>query len=277
MKRLYLHQPITRAAFLRILTVGLCVTALLSSCATTRSGSSAKATINGEDSIYEAIRQEMIQSNKKVLPPMRRHELSIGVGCGANQADHDTPSRPNEKPQIAYYWNDGECFDLFGNSYVYLNMEYHYRINRKWEIGGLGTWGISNENYFANYTAEEEKTTADWDLMGNISRYESCRYFTVMPSVRYTWYESDLARVYSRGAIGLMRHHITSYTEDYAPIESETVKRKVIIEDEDRVKYGMAYHITVLGVRLGKDWLGAFGEIGYGCLGVVRVGLNVCF
>ena len=80
MKRLYLHQPITRAAFLRILTVGLCVTALLSSCATTRSGSSAKATINGEDSIYEAIRQEMIQSNKKVLPPMRRHELSIGVG-----------------------------------------------------------------------------------------------------------------------------------------------------------------------------------------------------
>ena len=43
------------------------------------------------------------------------------------------------------------------------------------------------------------------------------------------------------------------------------------------MKWRMAYQMTALGVAFGGDNFHFFGELGYGSLGVVRLGLGFVF
>jgi len=49
----------------------------------------------------------------------------------------------------------------------------------------------------------------------------------------------------------------------------------LFIDGTDKIKWRMAYQLTALGVSLGSDNFHLFGELGYGSLGIVRVGLGI--
>lgn len=56
------------------------------------------------------------------------------------------------------------CFDVWGDAYLQAGLEYHYRLNRKWDIGVLADWGVSQDSYFAYYFPSEEANTPDANI-----------------------------------------------------------------------------------------------------------------
>ena len=227
-------------------------------------------TSSGPSSVADSLHyvtQEQERIAAKVLPAKyHRHELSGGVGFGSNQSDHATHSMTNNFMARYHLDYQGECGDLFGDSYVFADLEYHYRMNRKWDLGALAAWGLSREAFWdGNRDAMEiiDKTGTEW-----------CRYFVIAPSVRYTWYESPGNRYYSRVALGLMRHHLSFHYDEYL-IDTEGHRCECTFTDSyNDIRWRMAWHVTVFGINVGVDTFRFFGELGYGCLGVVRFGLS---
>ena len=171
----------------------------------------------------------------------------------------------------------GECFDIVGDAYLQAGVEYHYRLNRKWDIGVLANWGISREGDYDYYPLSDPVDPVDY-----VDADELCRFFVVAPSLRYTWYEISGYRCYSRIALGLLRHHLTFSYARYPWVDnnspdyvSHDKPEPLFIDGTDKIKWRMAYQLTALGVSLGSDNFHLFGELGYGSLGIVRVGLGI--
>lgn len=206
-----------------------------------------------------------------------RHEWRGSIGFGRCQAEHDRNKMLDSYLSRYELEYTGECFDLVGDAYIQAGVEYHYRLNRKWDIGVLANWGVSSEGYSAYYPLSEY-TRPDEYADGD----ELCRFFVVAPSTRYTWYEVSGYRCYSRIAIGLLRHHLTfdymryprgdNNSPNYALLDKP---EPLLIDGTDKIKWRMAYQLTALGVSFGSDNFNLFGELGYGCLGVVRIGLGL--
>lgn len=197
----------------------------------------------------EAERQ--LQARRQQLPQKYpRHELCAGLGFGTCQASHDRQKMTDFYVEHFQLMGDFECGDIFGDSYLQTGLEYHYRLNRRWDVGGLVDWGLSSDGY-------------------DHSSSEQCRFFVAAPSVRCTWMEQPYVRAYSRVALGVMRHHLTF---EYLPSD-----RAFPVKLTDRVKWQMAYHLTAAGITFGSANLHMFAEVGYGCLGVFRFGLAALF
>ena len=169
---------------------------------------------------------------------------------------------------------EGECFDILGDSYVLANLEYHFRLNPKWDVGVMAVWGLSRENYAAN--DPNDPVFAEGSREIALGR-ELSRYFAVGPSVRYTWHEGKFTRLYSRLATGLMRHHLNFDYREYRETGEYPESSRDVIKTEsvDRMKWRMAYQLTAIGGSVGAGSFRMFGELGYGCLGVVRLGIAV--
>lgn len=231
--------------------------------------SSVADSIYKADSIHHAALEQARRAARTLPAKYRRHELSGGIGFGANQADHATSSMINscmERYRLEY---DGECFDIFGDSYLFANLEYHYRLNRKWDIGALAAWGLSRESFISSYSSEMPVN----DGIGS----EACRYFVAAPSVRFTWYESPSSRCYSRVALGLMRHHLSFHYSELQPDAERNQTDYSVTDRYSDIRWRMAWQATVVGGSVGTDAFRFFGELGYGCLGVVRMGLSIGF
>ena len=226
---------------------------------------------------------ELVQARQRAwqLPEhFCRHELRGSLGFGSCQAGHDRDRMLDCYLNRYELTTVGECFDLVGDAYVQAGVEYHYRLNRKWDIGVLADWSISREGYSAYYDFQGEVITPETHPEEYANASEFCRFFVVAPSVRYTWYEVSGCRCYSRIALGALRHHLTFsyerypwvfYSPDYtAPVEAEPL----FTDSTDKMKWRMAYQMTALGVAFGGDNFHFFGELGYGSLGVVRLGIG---
>ena len=206
-----------------------------------------------------------------------RHELNGTIGFGPNQADHSTHRFVDDIVQPMHMEMEGECFDLFGDSYVVGKMEYHYRLSRKWDVGAMMAWGVSSENYTDEYYYLDERHKKEGQ--GTITTgYQICRSFSLAPSVRYTWYETRSYRLFSRVLLGMMRHHLVFNTEVWKYGSQKTSYSSLVSEDSiDKIKWRMAYQFSPIGISVGSANLRFFAELGYGCLGVVNTGICVCF
>lgn len=230
------------------------------------------------DSIRYARRNHVHKQIRKPLPPMKRHTLSVGVGIGDNHVVGNTPSLvfPEDQRNYDYdrYW---ECGDIIGASLLFADISYHYRLNRKWEVGATAAWGIFKDDNDADYSFGDF-IYDDRSTYGSIHAYKSCRYFAVLPSVRYTWGEELLGRCYSGIALGFMRRHLDYYYNDYPPTEDPLSDPVPIVHHSlDKVGYRLAYHVSAIGLQVGTGGLSCFGELGYGCLGIFRIGLTLSF
>ena len=82
---------------------------------------------------------------------------------------------------------EGECFDVIGESFLTLSLQYHYRLNNRWAVGIMAGWGRATGGYEnSSYqetngplTEESSDSPAPWgDAKVGI--------FYVMPSVKLT-------------------------------------------------------------------------------------------
>lgn len=230
----------------------------------------------------EEVRQAQ-QLARQLPERYNRHEIRGGLGFGHCQASHDRDRMIDANIQRYSILAEGECFDIVGDSYLQAGVEYHYRLNRKWDVGVLADWGISREGYSSYYyqSVHADPVTADPEYFADAS--EQCRFFVFAPSLRYTWSERRYYRSYSRIALGAMRHHLTfDYKRypwvGYYPDEATyTAQIPVFTDSTDEIKWRMAYQLTAIGFSFGSQSFSFFGELGYGSLGVVRLGACCMF
>ncbi len=205
------------------------------------------------------------------------HEVNITLGVGPNQADRSTRRFVDDIIQPRHMETDGECGDIFGDSYIVGKMEYNYRLNRKWDIGAMMAWGYSSENYTNEYfySIEENKQNHPGTITQGYSR---CRSFSFAPSVRYTWYETRTYRLFSRISMGVMRHHLELDTEEWK-YDNKTQPYGSIISEAnfDETKWRIAYQVSPIGIYVGAGPLKFVAEMGYGYIGVCNVGIAFCF
>jgi hypothetical protein len=235
--------------------------------------------------------KQMYWKTKQLPERYCRHELRAVLGFGECQA-----SRARDKMIDRYVsrydlQENGMLHDLFGTAYVQAGFEYHYRLNRKWEIGALVNWGLSNYNYCADYFAEGGPHSPWEEPEEYALANERCKFFVFAPSVRYTWKETPWTRTYSRIALGAMRHHLSfDYKRypwqdgyDYMSYPNSEYDRMaelqtpIMTDGEDKIQWRMAYQLTAIGASFGGRHFNCFGELGYGCLGIVRLGLGITF
>ena len=232
------------------------------------------------DSIrWEQMRQIKLQA-RQLQKQYNRHEINIGFGFGANQSDNDRNQMVNSYLEKYRLEPSGECFDLNGDNYISANIEYHYRLNRKWDIGAFATWGASADSYGEKYVVYDEPTH-------RTEATERCNFFAMSPSVRYTWYEDRTLRAYFRLAAGVMRHHLRfdyhEYPltpriagEDHGDIINDALTSPYY-DDTNQIKWKIAWQVTPLAVSMGNTPYRFFAELGYGCLGVLRMGMSLNF
>ena len=209
-----------------------------------------------------------------------RHEFSATVGVGSNQADRSTSRFVDDIIQPRHMEKDAACGDIFGDSYIMGKIEYHYRFNRKWDIGAMVAWGISSEAYSEDhyYAAEQAQQEPQVPPVGGTSGYLSGRSFTAAPSVRYTWYETRSFRLFSRVSLGMMRHHLLFDLDKWNYEKTPKPYHHVVRESSiDKTTWRMAYQVSPFAMSVGSGPLRLTAEAGYGCLGVCHIGLSVCF
>lgn len=208
----------------------------------------------------------------------KSHELSLGLGFGANQADHDMHRMVDGYEQRYYIREFSDFENLIGDAYLSANIEYHYRLNRRWAVGALLGVGLSRETYYGEYATSELVGRPITPYLEYRDGEEKCWYMAVAPSLRLKWYETNACQVYSRIALGALYQHL-SFDYRVFPCTDWYHVPEVpsYTESTDRVKWRMAYQLTPIGFNMGSDAFHLFGELGYGCLGVVRLGFSYSF
>ena len=194
----------------------------------------------------------------------RHHEFSATLGFGANLGDKEVSNMYDYYVEKYNLTIGGDCpdYNIMGKSFLTLNLEYHYRLNKLWAIGTIMGFGRSYENYGQS---DETPITID----GKESQYLNSKYgegrsnlFYLALSVRRAWFIKGNFRLYSRVALGTMRQH-TSF--DYEE------------ESSDEVKWKMAYQLTPLGFDFGIEPIRVYSELGYGFQGVFNIGARLAF
>ncbi len=213
------------------------------------------------------------------LLPVRfpRHEVNITLGLGSNQSDRPTNRFVDGILQPRHMETDGMCGDIFGDSYIVGKMEYHYRLNRKWDIGAMMAWGVSSESYTNEYFHAME--LKEQNHLGTVTQgFSNCRSFSFAPSVRYTWYETRTYRLFSRVSLGMMRHHLGFDIEEWKYGNMTKPYGSIIRKENiDETKWHMSYQVSPIGISVEAGPLRLIAEMGYGCLGVCNIGLAFCF
>ncbi|MBO4850106.1 MAG: hypothetical protein J5529_04285 [Prevotella sp.] len=240
-------------------------------------------TLRALSSVYTATTHpSMAYLHSRPLPEkFLRHEVNGTIGLGRNQASPSTHSFIDDNLLRYHLENETECFDLFGESYIVRKVEYHYRLNRKWDVGAFAGWGLSCDTYREEYDAPAQEAKGNGREKDTpVSTYglERCRTFSFAPSVRYTWYETRSCRLFSRVAVGMMRHH-RHFEVERQKYDKQLRKSITVgdVESTDDTKWQLAYQLSPIGVSVGGPNLRFFAELGYGCLGVVNIGVSLCF
>lgn len=207
-----------------------------------------------------------------------RHEINVTLGFGHHQADH--LSKQFVDDILPNYHMEEEVTEECGiyiDTHLTRKIEYHYRLNRKWDVGALLAWGISSDDYTDEYYYMNVQHKDDFPGFYNKGSHES-KSFTFAPSVRYSWYEMGACRIYSRAALGIMRDHLTFDMNQW--IQNGPTTSYSYNETEkhfEKTKWRMAYQLSPLGMSVGAGPVRLLAELGYGCLGVFNIGLGICF
>ena len=186
------------------------------------------------------------------------HELNVSFGLGPNMTDRvfDNLKAPYlDKYHLEY---EGECFDVIGESFLTLSLQYHYRLNNRWAVGIMAGWGRATGGY--ENSSYQETNDAKVGI------------FYVMPSVKLTWKHFPHCQFYSQVAAGMMRRHskfsVAVYDSGYA-------EEPRMLEETDKLVWRPSYQLTAFGINVGGERLNFFSELGYGCAGVFNMGFRI--
>lgn len=212
-------------------------------------------------------------SAQEINKKYHHHEFGGSLSVGSNPADNTVRDIRSQYCDRYHLTNQGECFDILGESFAMINFEYHYRFNQTFALGFIFGWGTSSESYAGD----------DNELGNNLIQWscgdEESRIFYVAPSFRCSWCHLDKISLYSRIAFGAMRQHmIINYGEAIVDLGKTTQweHRDYYLPElsYDKVKWKPTYHVTFVGFDFGTEPVNLYMEVGYGCQDVFAVGIR---
>ena len=202
------------------------------------------------------------------------HELNVSFGLGPNMTNRvfDNLKAPYlDKYHLEY---EGECFDVIGESFLTLSLQYHYRLNNRWAVGIMAGWGRATGGY-ENSSYQETNSLLTEESSDSPAPWGDAKVgiFYVMPSVKLTWKHFSHCQFYSQVAAGMMRRHSKFSVAVYDSGNAEAEPK--MLEKTDEIVWRPSYQLTAFGINVGGERLNFFSELGYGCAGVFNMGFRI--
>lgn len=124
------------------------------------------------------------------------------------------------------------------------SLDYTYRINEWFSVGGCLAWSAGICNLYDNQTHER------WDTI-------HVDYISIMPIARFTWLRRNIVELYSGLGATVGIEHWVHYTNG----------------KQHTYRPYLSYDIKPIGITVGGRWYG-FMEAGYGARGIVNIGVG---
>ncbi len=157
-------------------------------------------------------------------------------------------------PQLSFFTADILATAITGGLYKTENQE----------ATGIGMVGYEyfltdNLTIGAKFGYEQIK----YDLVSNSAPRErlTAKYFTALVGIKYEYVQTDFFRMYSSASTGGL---------------FEKKEASSNVEEDGDSKTYVAYHVSVLGLRLGRKFSG-FTELGFGSEGILNFGFSYEF
>ena len=199
--------------------------------------------------IFISLNAQEESSWKLTLP---RHDIQFGLGDPLLILNHN----------YKYVWENSTADDWFNNTQNALtvaiptvNFEYRYRFASWFWFGGA-------VSYNASFSRWEDYITR------NVQARTSNHYISIMPSVRFSWFNRKYIMLYSGISLGC----IISYKETFDPNHAHSANPLIY----KTILFDYTGQLTAVGIQGGKNWYG-FAEIGFGCQGFVKAGFGYKF
>jgi hypothetical protein len=171
-----------------------------------------------------------------------RHDIRLSWNIGARGnyglASHTSLSYIGDLDNTIYEPQEGKTL------WVSASLDYDYRVNEWFSVGGCLAWSAGICNLYDNQTHER------WDTI-------HVDYISIMPIARFTWLRRGIVELYSSlGATAGIEHwvhYLNGKHHTYRPY--------------------LSYDIKPIGISVGRRWYG-FMEAGYGARGIVNIGVG---
>ena len=180
-----------------------------------------------------------------------RHEIGLRFGFSSSLDKGKYGDLRNALLSAGYM--DDTYIHYFGP--FALTGNYYYHLDSQWAIGLSYSYGYGYTNFLMDLPNKAMPEEHDNLLL---------RSNSIMPSAKWYWgCNINIPWIYSRLAVGCGERHIyLKESGDYPHVASV---------DERKVMF--AYHMTPLGVEIGKGNFRLHAEIGYGIEGIFSMGI----
>ena len=144
-------------------------------------------------------------------------------------------------------------------------VQYLYRVSPNLKIGGAVTY------QHTSYTLSvKNKDTGAYD---DVAKNRN-NYFTVMPTVKASWFDRKNISLYSKVAAGVcIAFKDSKVKSGVSDEEAKTLLKEV--ETKKGTRFG--YQVSPIGCEFGSKNIRAFVELGYGFQGLGLAGLSIQF
>ena len=144
-------------------------------------------------------------------------------------------------------------------------VQYLYRVSPNLKIGGAVTY------QHTSYTLSvKNKDTGAYD---DVAKNRN-NYFTVMPTVKASWFDKKNISLYSKVAAGVcIAFKDSKVKSGVSDEDAKTLLKEV--ETKKGTRFG--YQVSPIGCEFGSKNIRAFVELGYGFLGLGLAGLSIQF
>ena len=144
-------------------------------------------------------------------------------------------------------------------------VQYLYRVSPNLKIGGAVTY------QHTSYTLSvKNKDTGAYD---DVAKNRN-NYFTVMPTVKASWFDKKNISLYSKVAAGVcIAFKDSKVKSGVSDEDAKTLLKEV--ETKKGTRFG--YQVSPIGCEFGSKNIRAFVELGYGVQGLGLAGLSIQF
>ena len=144
-------------------------------------------------------------------------------------------------------------------------VQYLYRVSPNLKIGGAVTY--QHTSY--TLSVKNKDTGAYEDVAKNRNNY-----FTVMPTVKASWFDRKNISLYSKVAAGVcIAFKDSKVKSGVSDEDAKTLLKEV--ETKKGTRFG--YQVSPIGCEFGSKNIRAFVELGYGFQGLGMAGLSIQF
>lgn len=188
----------------------------------------------------------------------QRHEFGLTAGLFTRVDRFDRFEDYARDQQARYLLDKDRFFNRFSFT---LGGHYLYHFNDRIAVGALVSW-TTTDGFSVTHSEYEAPTTpqGNWRLLETWRGSINGNYFSVMPTVKYTWLIGKHITLYSKAGIG---GDIEWFRFDGARVGAH-----------NKINFRLGFQVTPIGINFGKGPVRFFSEIGYGSAAVLTAGVS---